>query len=72
MDRDGSNRRELFPPEGSLGLSPQTVQWEPPNLTQKSGKIALIYQGNIYLYDLETDRVIQVTGDGSISRLDWQ
>jgi resuscitation-promoting factor RpfB len=72
MDRDGSNRKELFPPEGSLGLSPQTVQWEPPNLTQNSGKIALIYQGNIYLYDLEADRAIQVTGDGSISRLDWQ
>ena len=72
MDRDGSNRKELFPPEGSLGLSPQTVQWEPPNITQKGGKIALIYQGNIYLYDLETNRAIQVTGDGSVSRLDWQ
>lgn len=72
MDRDGSNRRSLFPPEGSLGLSPQVVQWEPLSSTQKSSKIALIYQGNIYLYDLETDRAIQVTGDGSISRIDWQ
>jgi hypothetical protein len=72
MDRDGSNRELLFPPEGSLGLSPQEVQWEPLTETTENRYLAFNYQGNIYIYDLNEKETIQITGDGSITNLHWQ
>lgn len=70
MDRDGSNRREVFPDSGSAGLDPQQVVWSP----QKSQLplITLIYQGNLYLVDPLTNQSHQITGDGLTSRIDWK
>jgi len=70
MDRDGSNRTIIFPPEGSPGLDPQEVVWGPSY--SQNDWIALIYQGNLWLYNLQTDQSHQITGDGSIGRLDWK
>lgn len=72
MDRDGSNRTLIFPPEGSLGLTPQEIQWEPLGETAQSRFLAFIYQGNIYVYDFDQDETIQITGDGSITTLHWK
>jgi resuscitation-promoting factor RpfB len=73
MDRDGSNRSVLFPPEGSAGLAPQTPVWSPGS--QESGKgnyLGFIYQGNVWLIDSQTGSTQQITGDGLVSKLDWK
>jgi hypothetical protein len=73
MDHDGSNRRALFPPEGSAGLEPQSPAWAPGQLPEQPGNfVAVIYQGNIWLVDAHSGTASQVTGDGLASRLDWR
>ncbi|HJS29068.1 MAG TPA: G5 domain-containing protein [Anaerolineales bacterium] len=78
MDRDGSNRRELFPPAGAAGLDPQRVVWSPFPLTASQEGvdpgpvIALVYQGNLWLVDAASGEAWQLTGDGLTSRLDWK
>ena len=71
MDQDGSNRTKLFPPEGSSGLDPQTVVWSPFRQENQPRYIAFTYQGNIWLIDSETAKTRQITGDGLVSRMDW-
>ncbi len=71
MDQDGSNPRVLYPPEGAAGLDPQQVVWSPP-VNGSAGEIAFIHQGNIWLIDPEAGNLQQITGDGLITRLDWQ
>ena len=73
MDRDGSNRRLLFPAEGEQGLDPQEVVWSPQALTvEGSYVIAMIHQENIWLVDLQNGQAQQITGDGLITRIDWR
>jgi hypothetical protein len=73
MDRDGSNRRSVFPNSGSPGLAPQTPIWAPAPLSYEEGDfLAVIYQGNIWLIDAATGAVHQITGDGLIQKLDWK
>jgi len=75
MDRDGSNRRELFPPQESPGIEPSGDwgTWSPAPL-ENSGNyaIAILYLGNIWLIDPVTREAWQVTGDGLIDRILWQ
>ena len=72
LDQDGSNRTRLFPPEGSTGLEPHTVIWAPGRLENQPQFIAIINQGNIWLIDSETAKTQQITGDGLVSRMDWE
>ena len=73
MDRDGSNRRSVFPKPGSPGLTPQTPVWAPAPLSYEEGDfLAVIYQGNIWLVDAATGIGHQVTGDGLIQKIDWK
>ncbi len=74
MDRDGSNRRELYPPEGEQGLEPQIVVWSPEDLEDTVGFwLAVIYEGNIWLLDpLGIELPRQITGDGLVTRIDWR
>jgi len=72
MDRDGSNKKIGFPPEGSIGLEPQTIVWSPEDIEGVANQIALLYQGNIWLLDITNLTTHQVTGDGLITRLDWR
>lgn len=71
MDRDGSNQVVLFPSEDNAGLNPQQVVWSPP---AEGGKdmLAVLLEGNLYLVNAATGESQKVTGDGSISRIDWQ
>ncbi len=65
-DRDGSNRRVIFPEPDQPGLSPQTVAWSP------SGRqVALIYQGNLWIIDITDGRARQLTVDGAASSPQW-
>jgi hypothetical protein len=73
MDRDGSNRRTIFPPADSGGIEPQTPVWSPEPITGQTGDfIGVIYQGNLWLIDSGNAQAYQVTGDGLITNIDWK
>jgi hypothetical protein len=68
-DRDGSNARVLFPEAGKQGLRPDPedgIAWSP-----MGRQIALIYQGNLWIVDVETGLAHQITSDGQASRPRW-
>ena len=71
MDHDGSNRKVIFPPEGTPGLEPQRVKWGYDANDKETLWIAFIYQGNLWLINTTNNQTQQITGDGSISRIDW-
>ena len=73
MDRDGSNRHEIFPPEGAQGIEPQTPVWAPEPIPGQEGDfLALVYLGNLWLVDSSSGQSHQITGDGLIKRIDWK
>ena len=74
MDRDGSNRRELFPPEGSTGIDPRPngVAWSPKPIAEGEFLIALLYQGNLWLVNSTSGQTYQVTGDSLLNNIDWK
>ncbi len=73
MDRDGSNRKTLFPPVDASGIEPQAPAWSPDPIEGQVGDfIAVVYQGNLWLIDSGNAKPYQVTGDGSITIIDWQ
>jgi hypothetical protein len=73
MDRDGSNKQRLFPPEASEGIQPQDLVWSAGEL-QDSGNLAIgvIFQQNFWIVDSITGEAWQITGDGITSRIDWK
>ncbi len=72
-DRDGSNRRELFPPQDAGGIEPQTPAWAPEPIPGQTGDfIAVVYQGNLWLIDSGSGQSYQVTGDGLLTIIDWK
>jgi hypothetical protein len=73
MDRDGSNRRTIFPANDAPGLQPQTPIWAPGQIDGQTGDfIAVVYQGNLWLVDSGNSQAYQVTGDGLVTRIDWK
>jgi len=73
MDRDGSNKRTIFPPEGMPGMEPQQVIWSPQPLPGgKSFSIAVLYQGNIWMVDVDSGQARQLTGEGVVSKIAWK
>ena len=67
MDRDGSNKRPLFPTEGQPGLlRPVAYDWSPDGQ-----QIAALYLGNLHLIDLDSGQVRRLTGDGQCTQIDW-
>jgi len=73
MDRDGSNRKTIFPANDAPGLQPQTPYWSPEQIEGQVGEfIAVIYQGNLWLIDSGNGQGYQVTGDGLVTRIDWK
>jgi hypothetical protein len=73
IDRDGSNKKGLFPEEGAVGLDHQHVVWSPVNVGINGDyAIALIYNGDIWIIDGGTGVAKQITEDGLTSRVDWR
>ena len=73
MDRDGSNKKLLFPFDGAEGLEPQAVVWSPDELDETGNRaIGLVYQNNLWIVDSLTGEAWQITGDGLTSRIDWK
>jgi hypothetical protein len=72
MDKDGSNQKKLYPGEGIQGLKAQTLFWEPLSAAKSEPRIAFISQGNLMFAEVETGAIKQITGDGSIEKIDWK
>ena len=73
MDRDGSNRRAIFPPTDAVGLEPQIVAWSPQPVEGQAGDfLAVVYQGNLWLVDSGNGQAFQVTNDGMLVKVDWK
>ncbi len=72
MDRDGSNQRKLYPGEGKQGLDPQTISWAPRFNDSTTQFLAFISQGNLFVAEMESANVRQITSDGSITRITWR
>ncbi len=69
MDRDGSNRRAIYPPADRAGLLAQVYAWSPDGR-----QIALIDpgpEGNLFLVDVFTGLSQQLTLDGQSSNPRW-
>ncbi|MEW6717167.1 MAG: G5 domain-containing protein [Chloroflexota bacterium] len=73
MDRDGSNRRVLFPEPGAPGMEPHRLVWSPSSMGENgSYNLALIYQNNLWLVNSSTGIAHQVTGDGFVEAISWR
>ncbi len=72
MDQDGSNRAWIFPLEGSTGIEPQPIFWSPQPFSDQDFRLALVYQGNLWLVNPNSHDAQQITGDGLISRISWK
>jgi len=67
MDRDGSNARLIFPAEGQPGLVANArFDW-----SADGRLLAVIYEGNLWLVELDTSLTQQLTGDGLSDRPAW-
>jgi len=67
MDRDGSDRRPLFPPEEEIGLEYPEMAWGPGG-----DRLIIVYQGNLYLIDIADGEVHQLTDEGGVTAVRWQ
>jgi hypothetical protein len=65
-DRDGSNRRFVFPAEGEAGLDPQRIVWSP-----SADRLALIYRGDLFIVDLASGLGHRLTSDRQAAIVDW-
>lgn len=72
-DRDGSNARVIFPPQGlagltwtDFGLAPQDYVWSPDGQ-----QIAVIYDGNLWVVDAVSGTSNQLTFDGGSENPTW-
>jgi Tol biopolymer transport system component len=67
MDRDGSNKRALFPAQGQAGITnPVIYDWSPDGR-----QLVVLYLGDLYLVDASDGQARQLTGDGQSTHLDW-
>lgn len=67
MDRDGSNRKLLFPDADSVG-----IDGLPDFVSSPDGRsLLVVYQGDLYMINLVTNNIRQLTAEGSISKPRW-
>lgn len=67
MDRDGSDRRQLFPTPDEIGLEYPEIAWGPGG-----DRLTVAYQGNLYLIHLSGGDVEQLTVDGGVTAVRWR
>jgi hypothetical protein len=67
MDRDGSDRRRIFPADDELGLEYPEIAWSPA-----ADQIVAVYQENLYLIGASGADVHQVTVSGGVAAVRWR
>jgi hypothetical protein len=67
MDRDGSDRRRLFPPQEEIGLEYPEIAWGPGG-----ERLMVVYQGNLYLVHVPDGEVRQLTDKGGVTAVRWR
>jgi len=67
MDRDGSDRRPLFPPSEEIGLAYPEFAWGPGG-----DRLIVVYQGNLYLILVTSGEVHQLTVEGGVTAVRWR
>lgn len=78
MEQDGSNRRVVFPPEDLAGMKPsllpiyQPPVWAPSTTRNGNQLIALLYRGDIWVVNSTGTFSQSITGDQTVTRLDWR
>jgi resuscitation-promoting factor RpfB len=70
MDRDASNQKKLYPGEGIQGLTPQTLKWSPE--WSSDHLLAALAQNDLILVNTSSGAIMKITGDSSISKIDWK
>lgn len=72
MDADGSNRRLLFPSrESAHQLQPQLPVWAPVQ-TEHENLLAIVYEGDIWLIDVNSGESQMITNGGTVVKIDWK
>jgi hypothetical protein len=66
MDRDGGNKRQLFPQNNEDGLKFIQVAWGP-----NGSQLIVVRDDDLWLYDLPTGRWSQLTANGASSLPRW-
>jgi hypothetical protein len=66
IDRDGSNRRQLFPIQAELGMQLPELIWSAQN-----NELLFNYNGNLYILNTQGGPPRQLTTDGQASHLRW-
>ena len=67
MDRDGSDRRHLFPPQEEIGLEYPEFAWGPGG-----DRMIVVYQGNLYLVHVDSGLVQQLVDTGGVTAVRWR
>jgi Tol biopolymer transport system component len=67
MDRDGSNRRLVFPVQEEFGLQYPEMSWGPGG-----GQIALVYHEDLMLIQIPEGDAYQLTDGGGVTAVQWQ
>jgi Tol biopolymer transport system component len=66
IDRDGSNRRQLFPFKEELGVQLPELSWSP-----QGEALLFTYNGNLYIINRDGSPPKQLTSDGQASHPQW-
>jgi hypothetical protein len=69
MDRDGSNLRAIFPPEGDPGIG--QAELAPAAWSPSGARLALAYRGDLWVVDVADGSGQPLTGDGLTIAFDW-
>jgi hypothetical protein len=67
MDRDGSDRRQVFPASDELGLEYPEVAWGPDG-----DRVIVVYQGNLNLVSIADGAAQPLTNQGNAASVRWQ
>ncbi len=67
IDRDGSDRRRLFPPEDEIGMEYPEVAWGPGG-----ERLIVVYQGNLYMIRPADGALHQLTEEGGVTAVRWR
>jgi hypothetical protein len=67
MDRDGSDRHRIFPPDEEIGLEYPETAWEPGG-----DRFITVYQENLYLIEVPEGNAHQLTDSGGVTTVRWR